>query len=158
MAYMEPPSSLSPDLAPSRAPQDIQIPLAYLDSMLFEADKFYIQGHVDQALSTLESIPEADKTERVEFQIALLLLLLDKPEEAISRFNSISSYNLSDVYWYLALCWLKLEDREKARYYLNRIEAGSRWYENGKELEEKLFHGRRAMETIGQIKDQTGNE
>lgn len=138
MAYMSPPSALSPDLAPVRAPQEEQIPLSYLDSMLNVADAFYIQGHANQALSTLESVPEAVKTERVEFQKALLLLLLDQPEEAIARFNAISTYNLSEVYWYLALCWLKLEDREKARYYLNRIEAGSRWYDKGRELDKNL--------------------
>ena len=138
MAYMDPPSALSPDLAPVRAPQEEQIPLDYLDSILITADAFYIQGQTNQALSTLESVPEAVKTERVEFQKALLLLLLDQPEESIARFNAISTYNLSEVYWYLALCWLKLEDREKARYYLDRMEAGSRWYDKGRELSEKL--------------------
>ncbi len=138
MAYMQAPASLSPDLAPARAPQGNQIPLAYLDSILIEVDQFYIEGHANQALVTLEAIPEALRTQRIDFQMALLSLLLDKPAEAIDLFNGISSYNLPEVNWYLALCWLKLEDIEKARYYLNRIEAGSRWYDKGRELEKKL--------------------
>jgi len=138
MAYMQQPVALSPDLSPSRSGSDDSIRRKPEDSILIKADEFYMNGNLKEAIEVLESEMVYSGTERIRFQIAFLYLMTGQPREAIFMFQSIRDYNQSEIYWYTALAYLRMEDKENAKANLKLIGQDSRWYQKSRELMNKL--------------------
>lgn len=138
LAYMQSPASLSPDLSPNRSGTSDSIHRKPEDSVLIVADEKYMKGQFQEAIQVLELASIHSATERIRFQTALLYLMADQPREAITIFKTIRQYNPSEIYWYTALGYLRINEPENAKINLLLIESDSRWYQKSRELINKL--------------------
>ena len=69
--------------------------------------------------------------------------LLEEPEKAINTFKQLTNRKIdvhqkAEVHWYLALSYLKLDDRENATKNLQLIPSSSNYYEDAQTIIDKL--------------------
>lgn len=138
LAYMQPPASLSPDLSPNRSGTSDSIHRKPEDSVLIVADEKYMKGQFQEAIQVLELASIHSATERIRFQTALLYLMADQPREAITILKTIRQYNPSEINWYTALGYLRINEPDNAKNHLIPIQQDSRWYIKSRELINKL--------------------
>jgi len=113
---------------------------------LTNIEKLFRDKRYEESLVLLKAYV-SDNDQKINPQILLYLgvtqLELDQNEAAISSFTKLRNSNTLDVpkaHWYLALCYLKLNDLEKAKSELNLLIGSNISFQQNKakELLEKL--------------------
>ena len=111
------------------------------NEQLDEALKLYTQGNYKEAISSFNGItaPE-DNADKIQFYTAMSYLMLNQTNQAIELLQSIDNTSIyqQQVRWYLALCYLKMDNKANALSYLSFIMDGDFMYKEAQEVINQL--------------------
>lgn len=104
------------------------------------AQQAYDSQDYQKALSIFSHYPENISAQMAKGNCEFLL---DEPEKAVETFKQLTNRKIdvhqkAQVRWYLALSYLKLDDRENATRSLQFIPSGSNYYEDAQIIIDKL--------------------
>ena len=110
-------------------------------SELAEAILLYDQNEYEAAFEKLNTIIEEDYNNYLAgYYFGMTCIEMEKYDVAAQHFQELlenwQSPFIYHIEWYLALCYLKQDDKEKALMLLNKIKKSNTYY---KEKAEELF-------------------
>ncbi|MBK7372839.1 MAG: hypothetical protein IPJ09_15630 [Saprospiraceae bacterium] len=125
--YFKPPIALSPELSANRGASNPDGVPGSLEQYLYTADRYYMAGQYDEAIQALLSYPNNGNSQRIQFQLGLLYLAVDRPADALIHFNKVTQYSPADNTWYKSLTLLKLNRMDEAKKELQTLVSNEKW-------------------------------
>lgn len=125
--YFKPPIALSPELSANRGASNPDGDPGSMEEYLSTADSYYMAGQYDEGIQALLSYPNNEDSQRIQFQLGLLYLAVDRPADALIHFNKVTQYSPADNSWYKALTLLKLNRMDEAKKELQTLVANEKW-------------------------------
>lgn len=132
------PVSLSPDLSNHRGDIKIDLYITGVEKFLLLADKFYMEGNTEKAITTLLEYSNLEKNDRINFQLGILYLIQENARQASIEFDKVKEYKHIDLPWYKALTYLKMGDKSKAIEVLISLKNNEKWSKKANSILEKL--------------------